>query len=234
MGVCFICGGFGKPGGCPKCHKDSTKIVVPKGKEDKFIKDISFKQVPLDYVGTVWNKDLLLANHPELDKDLRFKDYANMLDKIHNKFMSGLVPSASIFISAKSKMSKCIFAYSCMQYALSKGHSVAPIIDTIELQRLLILSGENPKWKLYNYINYDDYITSEVLFLTVTKTERHSWSFPYIQELLDRRSRLNLPTFVISSFGLKELARDCDADYDSIVDGSAQLNPFKYPLIIEY
>lgn len=233
--ICYKCGDLGLPGGCPKCHKDSNKIVVPKKKEEKFIRDITFKQVPSEYVGTVWNSSILLTNHPELDSNMNFKDYVNQLEKLHEKFKLGLLPKCSAYISAPSKMSKTILAFSCMQFALKNGFSVAPLIDTIELQRLITLCGENPKWKLYNYIDYDSYITSDVLFFSVTKTERHTQAYRLVLEVLSRRSRLGLPTFIISKFSLKEIARDCyDCKINDIVDESLQLNPFKYPSIIEW
>ena len=90
-------------------------------------------------------------------------------------------------------------------------------------------------FKLYGWIDYDKYITSDVLFLSVTKTDYFSDSLTIILEILSRRSRMGLPTYILSKFTLKEISQNCiDKDYMQLVDSSsAYSNDLKYPVIIQ-
>ena len=63
-----------------------------------------------------------------------------------------------------------VFAYSCMQHAVSNGFSVGPILDTVELKRVLTLAGDNPQYKLNGTLNYEDYVMADVLFVIVPET----------------------------------------------------------------
>lgn len=232
---CYNCGDEGKEGGCPVCGKDSKKLIVEKKDKEKFIKKAQFSQIPDWYIGVNWDKQILLDNHPDLTKDLRFHEYANRLESMYNYFLKGMIPPSSAFISAPSKMSKTILAYSCMQLAMSNKLRVTPFIDTIELKRLMTLGGDNPSWKLYKYIDYDDFLMCPVCFVTVTKLDKHVEAYTVILELMARRSRLGLPTFVLSKFTLKEISKGCvDSNYNLFIDNSAREDSFKYPAIIEY
>lgn len=229
MAICFYCGNKG----CDKCGINPDSLKVAPQKKEKFIRRAQFSQIPEQYIGVVWNKDILEKSHPNLN-NINFKEYCSRLDTMHNFFKDGLVPAVSAFIHAPSNMGKTILAYSCMQHALNKGIKVAPLIDTLELKRLLTLGGDNPSWKLYNYIDHDNYITSPVCFVTVTKLDKHMEAYTVILELLSRRSRLGLPTFILSKFSLREISQNCiDSNYDSIIDERGNGDPYKYPTIIE-
>ncbi|MGL4950170.1 MAG: hypothetical protein ACRC5M_07280 [Anaeroplasmataceae bacterium] len=235
MSICFNCGDEGVDGGCKSCHKDSSKLIVKKEDKESFIKKSSFSQIPNNYVGVMWSKQILLDNHPEMDNNIKFKNACNRLEVMHEKFKDGMIPNLSVFISGPSKMGKTILAYSCMQHAIRNNVKVSPFIDTVELKRLLTLGGDNPNWKLYGYINYDSYITCPVCFITVTKLDKHRESYTIISELIARRSRLGFPTFVLSKFSLKEISVHCiDSDYTKIMDYSGKDDFLKYPTIIEF
>lgn len=68
--------------------------------------------------------------------------YLDQLEKINNIFVEKLLPQKSAFIIAPAGYSKMTFAYSCMQRALDAGFSVAPLLDTVELKRVLVLASE--------------------------------------------------------------------------------------------
>lgn len=234
--LCYECGNKGKPGGCPRCGRDSDKLVVPIAKKPKeiLIRDFQNLLIPDQYIGNVWSKQILLDNHPELADDRNFINFANRLEKLHNRYASGEVPMKSAYICAPSKMSKSILAYSCMQFARTAKITVAPILDTIDVKRLVMLSADNPKYKLYG-IDYDKYIQSTVMFVSVTKTEKFAEALPIVRDLIVKRSRLGLPTLVISNYTLKEISqKSFDSDYNSLIDNSAISNDLKYPVIIEY
>ncbi|MNM78071.1 hypothetical protein D3C81_899570 [compost metagenome] len=222
-------------GGCPSCGKNSDKIIVEENRKKRFISNAKWALVPDEYIGKSWSKSDLFDNHPELEKDMLFNNYCNRLEKFHKQFLDGIIPAKSVFISARSQMSKWILAYSCMQLALTKAVSVAPFLDTIELKRLLILGGENPNYKLYGRINYDDYMTSTVCFVSVTKSEKFCEAYTTLIDLIARRSRLGLATYIISKFTLKEISQSCvDSDYTKLIDRTGSQSDLKYPVIIEY
>lgn len=231
---CPYCGDRGKEDGCPKCGKDIKKIVVPEKQKEYFIRKAEYALIPEEYIGKAWSKQLIIDSHPELDKDLLFKTFVDRLDKMHEAYRSGILPRKSAIIQAPARMSKEIFAYSCMQMCMNRGITVAPIIDTLDLKRLIVLSAENPNYRIYN-IDYDRYINSTVCFVSVTSTDRFSDALPVIRSLMSKRARLGLPTIILSRYGLKDLCQDSfDQDYESLVEQSASANRLKYPVIISY
>lgn len=80
---------------------------------------------------------------------------------------------------------------------------------------------------------YEDYIYSDVMFITVTKLYVKNEAYQVIEEILDRRSRKGLSTFILSRASLEDIsARDIKGDFKAIKrDG---LDDCKYPAIIRY
>ena len=239
---CFTCGGeyderfIDKP--CPECGRQwGKKPQSQKTEEEKYeaVKVAESRDIPKEYIGVEWSRELLEKDKKKIVNDLNFRRYCNQLEKIHDLFSNGFVPNKSAIIMAPPGYSKVTWAYSCMQQALESKHSVTWLLDTIEVKRLLVLASENPRYRLYNKINYDDYIMSDVCFITVTKTEYNADSFKVIQEILDRRSRKGLATFVISRFDLADMSRhDYKHHFKAIMDLQGNQNPLKYPAIISY
>jgi len=120
-----------------------------------------------------------------------------------------------------------------MQRALNAGFTVAPLLDTCEVKRALILACENPRYQINKYLSYEDYIYSDVMFITVTKLYVKNEAYQVIEEILDRRSRKGLSTFILSRASLEDIsARDIKGDFKAIKrDG---LDDCKYPAIIRY
>ena len=76
---------------------------------------------------------------------------------------------------------------------------------------------------------------ADVCFITVTKTEYRYDSYSTILEIIDRRARKGLATFIISRFDLKQLARrDYNKQFLAIRDYNGRDNDLKYPAIIQY
>lgn len=98
----------------------------------------------------------------------------DQLEKINNIFVEKLLPQKSAFIIAPAGYSKMTFAYSCMQRALDAGFSVAPLLDTVELKRVLVLASENVHYKIDGRISYDDYIMADICFVTGIALARHT------------------------------------------------------------
>ena len=165
--------------------------------------------------------------------DILFQRYVNQLEKINDIFVNNKIPHKSAIIIAPAGYSKITFAYSCMQRALNAGFTVAPLLDTGEVKRALVLASENVRYKINNEISYEDYIMSDVMFVTVTKLYTRTEAYQIIQELIDRRSRKGLSTFILSRFSLEEISKsDRQHSFESIK--KSEFDDFKYPAIIQY
>ena len=240
--ICSTCGGeydkrfLDTP--CPECGKqyggkDATKLETPKNTQ--FLEVVEHLDIPKEYLTNTWSKSKLLKDNANKLADRNFQRFGEQLDKAHTIFANGMIPRTSAIIIAPPKMSKEVWAYSCMQMAVANNHTVTWLLDTQEVNRLLVLSGDNPKYKLYNKISYDDYMMADVCFVTVTKTQAKHGAYQVILELLDRRSRKGLPTFIISRYDLKQISRwDYDNQFEHIRDYSGKENNLKYPAIIQW
>ncbi len=239
MGFCFTCGGEGFADKvCPSCGFDRKKLNLASRSVEgvtALTTAIQRTVIPQQYVAVEWSKEKLMERNSLLQEDIRFVKYASQLEKIHNIFALGLVPNKSAIIIAPPKFGKETFAFSCMQQALAHGLKVARLLDTVEAKRVAVLASENPKYKLYGEVIYDDYMDSDVLFLTVTKTQYRSEAGAVMMEILDRRSRLGRPTFVISRYPLNDLVwKDRQSEFEGILDYDNVENSIKYPAIITY
>lgn len=165
------------------------------------------------------------------------------MDMIQNIFKSGNIPDRSVIITAPAGYSKLIWAYSCMQYAITNGFSVAPLLDTTEIKRLLVLAGERPlqqglkREKNESFgvssIEYEEYIEKDVLFFTVTKMEQRRGAAPIIAELLDKRARRGKGIIGISRFSVLEMSQwDGLGLYSAWREPIDPIDPFKMPTII--
>ena len=124
--------------------------------------------------------------------------------------------------------------YSCIQHALDAGFTVAPVLDTNDVKRLLVLGADRPTYKLFNQIDYDTYLMAEVCFVTVTKLPQHEYCYPIINELITKRARSGLATIVLSDYHVKELCRKDTSNQFEILDSIHNGDWFKYPAIISF
>lgn len=235
---CFTCGNAGFPDKeCPMCGRRATLSSMNLDfREDTpvLLEKLDRFGIPGKYHGIMWDAEILLHSFPDKENDYAFQHYVQQLNKIHQLFVDGTISPKSAIIIAPAGYSKMTFAYSCMQLALDKGLTVAPFLDTLELKRLLVLAGENPRYKLNGKVDYDSYIMSDVLFVTVTKLGARQSSYEVIEELLDRRARKGLGTFVLSRFSLTEMSRrDESGEFEALTTARSE-DSFKYPAVIRY
>jgi hypothetical protein len=241
---CFTCGNGSivVDGGCPGCGRVPKSLDLSKDDPETaitFLNKVKETRIPDEYVDVEWSVERFLVykglSSADKDKDLFLSRYLDSLQRLHDIFASGVLSPKSAFIIAPSTYSKVTFAYSCMKHALKNGLSVAPLIDTQDLKRMFVLSAEKMDYKLHTYINYDEYITSDVLFVTVTKTPYRYEAFSVIEELLGKRSRLGLSTFILSRYNLSVLSRwDKDNQFKKLASASARDNFKKFPAQIIY
>lgn len=236
-GFCFKCGGKGFTDKvCSSCGKEPIKLYIDlnESNTDAFVEKIDEFGVPGKYRGVFWNAEILKKSFRSLENDRMFQRYVDQLDKINRVFAEGVLSSKSAIIIAPAGYSKMTFAYSCMQRALDAGLSVAPFLDTCELKRLLVLSSENPNYKLFGKVSYDDYVMADVCFVTVSKLPVHEWAYNVIQELLDRRTRKGLSTFVISRFSLEEISKRDRSNQFGVLQTAVSQDDYKYPAVVAY
>lgn len=237
-GFCFVCGNQGfLDRDCPSCGKPAKRKsfnLEDEKSAEKFVKKVSITDIPARYHGVIWDASILEESKADKKNDYAFKNFVEQLEKINGVFAGGYLPAKSAIIIAPAGYSKMVFAYSCMQHAVSNGFSVGPILDTVELKRVLTLAGDNPQYKLNGTLNYEDYVMADVLFVTVTKLPAHEWAYQSIEELLDRRARKGLSTFILSRFTLGEISKKDYSNQFSAIATAVSSDSMKYPAVIKY
>lgn len=241
--ICPECG-HAQAGSDSKLSQMSSFSQVKANTETTLVEEGSAEIVQPAYKGIFWNRRILENDNTEklsekFDIAGRYNDrlfvrFLDQLTKIDGIFKEGGIPNKSVYIIAPPGYSKTVFAYSCMQHALANGYSVAPLIDTIELKRLLVLASEKLDYKLYGRFSYDDYMSSDVVFVTVTHTYYRYDAYSVLDELINRRARLGLATFVLSRYSLKTLYKwDKLGSLDSLKNSSSK-DGRKYPSVVAY
>ena len=243
MNICITCGSRYNPKyvdiPCPTCGAQ-YKLRQPKSKieiqgETEKVKELTtFLNIPKNYQNILWSKSTLLNCHKDSIHNGKFMTYLDQLDKIHNYFAQGLLPSKSAIICSNIGMSKQTLAYSAMQLALKAGHTVAPLLDTVDVHRLLALASTKPNYKIYNKFSFDDYIAADVCFVKVTHIEERWSAYLTILDLMEKRARLDKPTIFLSDYPLKEITRfDTNHILARVID-EQKGDDFKYPALLQY
>lgn len=220
---CHVCNNEGKEGGCSRCGKTPRSAVSLKILNLEVPTDI----IPSAYQGVVWEKP------SAEDLPLHLQQYDNSLEKVYNFFLSGRIPSFSMFIGAPPKSDKNKFAYSCMQTALAQKFSVAPLLSTSDWRRLQKISQMNPFYKLYGKYQWDTLISTDVVFMFVDHSDERFDEIPLLKSVLDSRAAFGLPTFIISDYKLNDLVPRFDKEsYSAIYNTSDKRDYLRYPVVI--
>lgn len=221
---CHVCNDEGKEGGCPRCGLMPRAVNAKRVLQLQVPVDI----IPIHYQGTLWTKP-----EPTEDMPLRFKQFDESLEKVYNKFLKGEIPNFSMFIAAPPKSGKNLFAYSCMQTAITQRFSVAPLLSTADWRRLYKISQINPFYKLFNKYKWDDLASKDVVFLYVDHSDEHNDDIPLLKSILDTRSSFGFPTFIISDYRLNDLVPKWKKEsYTMIYNSSEQRDYNRYPVIL--
>lgn len=229
---CFVCRDNGMPGGCPECGK--TRTFSGKPAVNVTPTELAKYEIPRYYQEVVFDSEILQTAYPELTTHRQFKAYCDQLEKIHNIFKAGQIPSQSALIIAPPKRGKQIFAFSCMQHALANGYSIVPMLDTSEWRRLNLLSSERALSKEIKSLAYsvDDIVSADVVFLTIDK-DNFQGAYRAIESLVDKRARRDKPTFIISRYTVEQLSLlDFEGEFAENFDKTRMLNRLKYMALI--
>lgn len=221
---CHQCDGKGLPGGCPRCGLTPRSVTMSKVASAHIATDL----IPTTYQCKSWAP-------PELDDKapLQCKQFDESLQKVHDVFLKGELPTFSMFIAAPSKYGKMQFAYSCLQAAIAHGFSVAPLMISSDWRRIYRVSQTNPMYKLFGKYRWDDLITKDVVFLSVDDSDDRFDVIGLLKTLYDTRAMQGLPTFIISDYMITELVPRFNAsDYNKIYNPDPGRDYLRYPVIL--
>lgn len=219
--------------GCPKCSKSTAQRPAVSTVSEALIESIA---VPEQYKDSHWNEKIIREDYLGLAESPGFNSYLQKLSRVHEIFAGGDIPRQSLIVMAPRRFGKITWAYACMRQALDHGYTVSPLLDNTQYLRLNVLCSERPNSRYIKKLGYqiEDIDFADVVFITVDKA---NWacSFRTIDALIDKRSRLGKPTFVISRFSMVEMTRSDSFDNAAtgIVDITRRNNIVRYPSIIE-
>lgn len=162
--------------------------------------------IPEKYKKERFNSSKLREGHEELKGSKSFETYVKVLDGILGRINSGINEKASLYISAPSGFGKETFAYTAIQVAKSRGLTVFPYLDLMEVNRL-ITAYETGKMKdaIVEDIKFTDIdlYRSDVCILKVPHNNISMTNYKVLLQVIDRRSRRGLPTIVLSRYNFK-------------------------------
>lgn len=156
-----MCGGKGVlPDGAP-CQCSTPNDVI--------FNDINGVEVPPQYVGLRFSSALVA---PDLNPA-----YAAKLDALHKDITTRVLRNHNICICSPANHSKTIWAYSCIQNLFRQRTPVCPLIDVLELVRMM-----------NEFRDTDDWYDVPYLFLKIP-TEVTQQIRSGISTIIDRRVR---------------------------------------------
>lgn len=235
---CYVCrdGQLNIDCECGRKKKEGNGVV----KTAMATHDYEVLLIPEFYRGKEFNMNTLIETHPNIKNNGEFQNYAQQLKRIHDSIKAGKVPNKSGVIIAPRTFAKVTFAYSCLQHAELNGLSTFPVMDTQEIARFLVHQEERPFQPVkgfgenFNW-TYEDFLTADVLFITVTKGFYRQKSYAIIEQVLDMRSRYGKSTFIISAFSLAEMTGFDRTDKSArMIDRTQKDNPQRYPVFVQY
>lgn len=228
---CYRCRDLGEIDGCPDCQK--IKSLGPMGSISVTKENLTRHQVPVEYQNIQWDPIILETTHPHMIGDPSFTAYCEQLTKLIEIFRRGELPQQSAIIVAPRSFAKLTFAYCCMNYGISNGYTVAPLLDTTEVKRINELSADNyTTYTSYKLPKIEELIGSDILFITVDK-DRYGTALRTIESIMDKRSRQGRATIVLSRFTTKVMSQfEKRNSYDSLFEPTRRFNNKKFPVYL--
>ena len=193
---CPICGGTGiKLDGSP-CECRVNDIVL--------YKDVNMIDLTEQYQGIRFHSGLI-QNMPDF--------YKKYMKDLYDNIISLSLKHTSILLCSPAFTSKKVMAYSAIQELFSKGVSVFPIYDLLEIRKITIDNDLNRK-KTYTVDEPEKILTVPYLFVIVPNFPANE-VYQTLSVLIDRRTRRNNSTVLLYDGSLDTLKK---TDYLHILD----------------
>lgn len=203
--LCRKCGNTGttrdNPYKCDACGLESTKIekIYSTPLSDK--PNINIEQIiPIRYRDINFSKSKLLSTGfrgKSVENHNKFKKYCNTLGVVYDIVRTGNTPKSSLFISSGSGYAKRIFAYSLIKEAIKNNLSIMPILDLRDIHALLWHLDIKDIDKYLHGVTEYDIFTVDICIISIERVNLKYTSV--LQYILDKRSKLNKATIVLSN-----------------------------------
>lgn len=179
---------------CTECNLGTKSVILDEDRVEELLDEI----MPEDYKGIIFDKSLIKKDS-RIPNDIKsnpsFDYYLDTIEKLYHLINTGEKINYSLLITAPQGMGKNSLVYSCMNSAIRNGKTVAPYMDSLELNNLLIGSDERYNYKDQDLL--DKIITSDVCFIKIPETTFKS-AIRSLKIVVDRRARRGLATIVTS------------------------------------
>lgn len=184
---------------CPKCMNTGIDIdgnpCSCRFNAKSFYDTVSCLDIPEQYRGIKFNGSLVSSDMPQ--------GYANLLQDIHDKVLTGKWGFKNLILASPIGHSKTILAYSCIESLFRQGCITFPVYDILEIKRIL-LDMDTGRKPVYEVEEPERLITSNMLFVKIPRLT--SWEvYDTIALLLDRRVRRGNSTIFIYDGNWSEL-----------------------------
>lgn len=236
---CYTCRDKGTKEGCVKCGTVSA-LPEDKLKDTLTAEEYSKLYIPEYYKGKLYNPATLHESYPSLATNEKFKHYTSQLGKLVQFYKEGKVPPKSIIINSSVGMAKQVLAYTCMQLAHQHGMTIFPLMDTMQLRRLLYKNTHNMYTR--DHTTPDDFqftleelITADVVFMSVEHEFSRGNAHETIVQVMDMRARYNKPTVVLTEYSINDISRtDFNKRFNKRFNRTGREDPYRYPILISF
>lgn len=215
---CYVCRDVGLKDGCPSCGKR----IEPTSEELMNI------QIPVKYRDSlVWDSEKLLTRWSSKTGDRQFNQYVKVMDALMKNAQNGIFPTKSMMFISEPGMGKHTFIYSLMNVYMSKGLTVAPMIDQNEYKRMVLSCAD--KYYSERAKELDTLIKSDFAVMSIEPLNRYR-AVESISSLVEKRANVGKATYVISNYPLSNLENEFNNSID--VRHSPGLDDLRYLRIV--
>lgn len=215
MAQCIKCGDSGRllNGEPCDCEASPANII------QKSSSMVSASFIPKDYIGKTF--------YPEFVNP-KIAGYAEFMGRLHNQICSLCDLDRTLFISSPPRFAKQIFAYSVIQYLISRCLEVFPYIDAGEVGRYLrdIDHGRLPKHLKRINVDPDALYSAPVIFVKGAINPSQE-TLGYLATFLDRRHRQGHHSVILSHQRWSSFTQYDFNRYLKLMVGDGQLNTIK-------
>lgn len=213
--VCVVCGGAGLVGGCTSCGtiQYNEDIVDIKSAE-------SIIDIPLYYKDKPW--DIIKARKDDDTESCALT--LNTLNKLVMTSSSGSLPQSSYMFLLPENHGKRYALYSMMQNYITRGISVAPVVDILSFNLMSSRNRYEDQELLFKYLQSDITFVYNTDFITRKLTSK------IFRNLASTRALSDKPTIFLGSYSYKELSswdNKSDIGYKAnIVESDKKAEPY--------